>query len=139
MSDWIICRKCGAVTREATTAGNCSNCGAQVIFQQHASANATPDCNTCVCCGNVIPEGRQVCVQCEKREDDFIKQHETAWAELDRLRAENEKLRRDNQILEQRSVKDSERIFKESTKPPTKKSEERNRFAKELLKKIRKL
>lgn len=21
--------------------------------------------NTCVCCGNIIPEGRQVCYQCE--------------------------------------------------------------------------
>lgn len=21
--------------------------------------------NTCVCCGNIIPEGRQVCPQCE--------------------------------------------------------------------------
>lgn len=23
--------------------------------------------NTCVCCGDVIPEGRQVCLDCEKR------------------------------------------------------------------------
>lgn len=24
--------------------------------------------NRCVCCGNIIPEGRQVCVRCEEKE-----------------------------------------------------------------------
>ena len=27
--------------------------------------------NTCVCCGEVIPEGRMVCVNCEKIVDAF--------------------------------------------------------------------
>jgi RNA polymerase subunit RPABC4/transcription elongation factor Spt4 len=26
--------------------------------------------NTCVCCGAVIPEGRQVCPNCERRAED---------------------------------------------------------------------
>lgn len=25
--------------------------------------------NTCVCCGEVIPEGRQICYKCEKGAD----------------------------------------------------------------------
>ena len=29
--------------------------------------------DTCVCCGNVIPEGRQVCLNCEEKEN----QHES--------------------------------------------------------------
>lgn len=26
-----------------------------------------PDADRCVCCGEIIPEGRQVCPQCEGR------------------------------------------------------------------------
>lgn len=29
--------------------------------------NAAPDVERCVCCGEIIPEGRQVCPNCEKR------------------------------------------------------------------------
>lgn len=25
--------------------------------------------NTCVCCGEIIPEGRQICYKCEKEMD----------------------------------------------------------------------
>ena len=27
--------------------------------------------NTCVCCGEIIPEGRMVCVNCEKKIETF--------------------------------------------------------------------
>nr|DAU49567.1 MAG TPA: zinc binding protein [Caudoviricetes sp.] len=27
--------------------------------------------NTCICCGAIIPEGRQVCPQCERRWPEF--------------------------------------------------------------------
>jgi hypothetical protein len=30
------------------------------------STNLPPSENTCVCCGEIIPEGRQVCPNCEK-------------------------------------------------------------------------
>ena len=50
--------------------------------------------DTCVCCGRYVPEGRQVCQLCQKRENKFNEHHTEAWAELDRLRAENEQLRK---------------------------------------------
>ena len=27
--------------------------------------------NTCICCGEIIPEGRQVCLNCENKEEDI--------------------------------------------------------------------
>lgn len=30
------------------------------------NTNANAVDNTCVCCGEIIPEGRQVCPRCEK-------------------------------------------------------------------------
>ena len=30
----------------------------------------TPN-NTCICCGEIIPEGRQICPTCEKQLNDF--------------------------------------------------------------------
>ena len=29
--------------------------------------------NTCVCCGDIIPEGRQVCQSCESVQTEYIK------------------------------------------------------------------
>lgn len=26
--------------------------------------------NTCICCGAIIPEGRQVCPECEEKDND---------------------------------------------------------------------
>lgn len=26
--------------------------------------------NTCICCGQIIPEGRQVCPECEEKDND---------------------------------------------------------------------
>lgn len=36
----------------------CPSCGARM--------DATQNIETCICCGETIPEGRQVCPKCEK-------------------------------------------------------------------------
>lgn len=36
------------------------------------------DADRCVCCGEFIPEGRQVCPQCEGRAEDEKKDQERA-------------------------------------------------------------
>ena len=33
-----------------------------------ARMDATQNIETCICCGEIIPEGRQVCPKCEKGE-----------------------------------------------------------------------
>lgn len=37
--------------------------------------NLPPSDNTCVCCGEVIPEGRQVCLDCERIEHPLYLEH----------------------------------------------------------------
>lgn len=37
-------------------------------FLVSAQEQPADNCNRCVCCGEVIPEGRQVCPKCEKGE-----------------------------------------------------------------------
>jgi len=43
--------------------GDCSKC----------DYNYTRNENTCICCGKVIPEGRQVCYQCENKGSNNVK------------------------------------------------------------------
>ena len=35
--------------------------------KREALLQALPDADRCVCCGEIVPEGRQVCPQCERK------------------------------------------------------------------------
>ena len=50
-------------TRFVKIHGFCPNCGAKMDSPAHDNADR------CVCCGDVIPEGRQVCPKCEGRRE----------------------------------------------------------------------
>ncbi len=56
--------------REGVGAGSCDSYGRRIDLyecEQKGNAVIPPSENTCVCCGEVIPEGRQVCAVCETK------------------------------------------------------------------------
>ena len=52
------CSNCG--TRSASRTRYCPYCGAKMAVE-------IENVNRCVMCGEIIPEGRMVCVMCEKK------------------------------------------------------------------------
>ena len=44
-----------------------------VVMADHVDTKQAENANTCVCCGAIIPEGRQVCPKCEKIIDEINK------------------------------------------------------------------
>jgi hypothetical protein len=50
-------------TESGCKTGNCDICWMAVMPETDANIDDTAD--RCVCCGDVIPEGRQVCPKCE--------------------------------------------------------------------------
>lgn len=69
------CSSCGKVSFSSAdldrqTNPSCPYCGAD---KQHMSEVVLKNCDTCVCCGDYIPEGRMVCLQCEKDQHHVLK------------------------------------------------------------------
>lgn len=44
-----------------------------MAMTDHVDTKQAENANTCVCCGAIIPEGRQVCPKCEKIIDEINK------------------------------------------------------------------
>jgi|GEM_PF-3071861 len=62
------CSSCGKVSYssadlERQTSPGCPYCKAD---KQHITEVIMKSCDTCVCCGDYIPEGRMICIQCEQ-------------------------------------------------------------------------
>ena len=47
----------------------CRNCFEQAWRMMQQKDHYDGNENRCVCCGDIIPEGRQVCIKCEKSAD----------------------------------------------------------------------
>lgn len=43
---------------------------AYALYKVWKRADSETKADTCVCCGEIIPEGRQVCHRCERRAED---------------------------------------------------------------------
>lgn len=59
------CSNCIEKSKDGKTTSFCPNCGAKMI-KSYLNSSITV-MNTCVCCGDIIPEGRQVCPKCENK------------------------------------------------------------------------
>lgn len=60
------CSNCIEKSKDGKTTPFCPNCGVKMIKSYLPSSITVM--NTCICCGEIIPEGRQVCPKCEKGE-----------------------------------------------------------------------
>jgi hypothetical protein len=76
-----MCKACGRISYssaelERQSNPGCIYCGADKDQMEETIINS----DTCVCCGDYVPEGRMVCFQCEndpqyalKKEDEYGK------------------------------------------------------------------
>jgi len=69
------CKRCGNDLQPWSTGKiHCNWCGSvydinedMVTYIATASSKPYSEKDTCICCGKYIPEGRQVCQECEER------------------------------------------------------------------------
>lgn len=61
------CSNCIEKSKDGKTTSFCPNCGAKMIKSYLRSSITV--INTCICCGEIIPEGRQVCPKCENKKN----------------------------------------------------------------------
>ncbi|MGD9567544.1 MAG: hypothetical protein AB7V48_04380 [Sedimentibacter sp.] len=62
------CSKCGKTSYSSTDLDkqinpNCPYCNAD---KKYTNVEIIKNCDTCVICGDYVPEGRMVCIQCEE-------------------------------------------------------------------------
>ncbi len=62
------CSSCGKVSYSSAdldrqTSPDCPFCKAG---KQYMTEEVMKNCETCVCCGEYVPEGRMVCIRCEQ-------------------------------------------------------------------------
>lgn len=65
----MICKKCGKVIEEGRNWGDkknpiCPLCG-RTMNEKAWERLSDENNDTCVSCGEIIPEGRQICKKCE--------------------------------------------------------------------------
>lgn len=62
------CSKCSEISYSSADIEHqkntrCPYCGTD---KQYMTEEVMKNCDTCVCCGDYVPEGRMACSQCEK-------------------------------------------------------------------------
>lgn len=66
--------------KESLTVKTCADCvhelransAAKAADSLKEAAHVFENAEHCVCCGDVIPEGRQICLRCEKGEEEDV-------------------------------------------------------------------